>query len=82
MKSKLNEYSNKNTRKINFNFEDESSDVLYLYNRDLDDLIDSDVEEVQVKKEKKKNKTTQNGDADSPAKKIRVEMVSTPQKKK
>lgn len=78
LKTKLNEKTTKTTRQINVHFENDTNEVLNIYNKNLNDYINSDVEEIKVKKDKKRSKL-QNGE-ESPNKKARNES-STTQKK-
>lgn len=59
LKEKIGEHSDENTRKIQINFPDESTETLYLVDKNILEMLDASLKVLEVKKEKKNKKIKQ-----------------------
>ena len=59
LKEKIGEHSDENTRKIQINFPDESTETLNLVDKNIQEMLGASLKVLEVKKEKKNKKIKQ-----------------------
>jgi len=73
LKEKFVEHSDENTRKIQINFPDESTETLYLVDKNILEMLDASLKVLEVKKEKKNKKIKQEPEEESSSKRTKLE---------